>query len=313
MWKALWYQIDRLVTDLWERIPSLWDLGLFTIDKNAITLGQIIASLLLLVVGYFVVRKLTRHLESHILKRMEVQASVSHAISTFILYFSMVILVLFTLRLMNIPIAVFTVIGGAIAVGVGLGSQNIVNNFISGLIVILEHPVRPGDIVEVEGITGEVERIGARATRIKSVDNTHIVVPNSSFLEKNVLNWTLHDSIIRREVDVGVIYGSPTRQVEKLLKAAVFGNKMVLKIPEPIVFFKAFGNSALEFSISFWIRVRRIMDLRTVPSDICFRIDDLFRKNGIVVAFPQKDLHFRNSLQVEWKKPPSVSEYSSSD
>ena len=307
MWKALWYQIDRLITDLWEKIPSLWDLSIFTVDKNAITLGQIIASLLLLIVGYFVIRKMTRHLDAHILRRMEVQASVSNAISTFILYFLMVILILFTLRLMNIPIAVFTVIGGAIAVGVGLGSQNIVNNFISGLIVILEHPIRPGDIVEVEGVTGEVERIGARATRIKSVDNTHIVVPNSSFLEKNVLNWTLHDPIIRREVDVGVIYGSPTQQVEELLKSAVLGHKRVLKKPEPIVFFKAFGNNSLEFSISFWIKVKLIMDLRTVPSDICFRIDDLFRKNGIVVAFPQKDLHFRTPLRVEWKDSTSVS------
>jgi len=302
MWQALWYQIDRFITNLWERIPSLWDLTLFTIDTNPITLGQIIASVFLLFVGYYAVRKLTRHLELHILKRMEVQASVSHAISTFLLYFAMVVLILFTLRLLNIPIAIFTVIGGAIAVGVGLGSQNIVNNFISGLIVILEQPVRPGDIVKVEGVTGEVERIGARATRIRSVDNTHIVVPNSSFLEKNVLNWTLHDSIIRREVDVGVIYGSPTRKVEEMLKTAVYGHKMVLKKPEPIVFFKAFGNNALEFSISFWIRVKSILDLRAVPSDICFRVDELFRENNIAVAFPQKDLHFRTPLQVEWKK-----------
>ena len=307
MWKALWYQIDLIITDLWERIPSLWNWGIFTIDKNTITIGQLIIGLLLLVMGYFLIRKMTRHMEAHILRRMEVQASVGHAVSTFVLYFLMIILVLFTLRLLNIPITVFTVIGGAIAVGVGLGSQNIVNNFISGLIVILEQPIRLGDIVEIEGVTGEVERVGARSTRIKSVDNTHIVVPNSSFLEKNVLNWTLYDPVIRRRVDVGVIYGSPTREVEKLLKVAVSENKMVLARPEPIVFFKAFGDNSLEFSISFWIKVNHIMDLKRVPSDIRFRVDELFRQNNIIIAFPQKDLHFRNPLQVEWKNPSSVS------
>ena len=304
MWKALWYQLDLILTDLWARIPGIWNWGLFKVDKNAVTLGQILVGLLLLVLGYYMIRKLTRHLETYIFKRMEVQESISHAVSTFVLYLSMVILILFTLRLLNIPITVFTVIGGAIAVGVGLGSQNILNNFISGLVVILEQPIRPGDIVEMDGLTGEVERIGARATRIRSIDNTHIVVPNSSFLEKNILNWTLSDSVVRRRVDVGVIYGSPTRKVKDLLQQAVKTHPMVLSKPVPVVFFTNFGNNSLEFSVSFWIRVKNILDLRTVPSDIRFLIDDLFRKNRIVIAFPQKDLHFRTPLEVRLKDRP---------
>ncbi len=279
---------------------------MFRIDKNAITLGQLIIGLTLLVVGYFVLRQFTRQLEKWILKRLDVQESIGHAISTFLLYFSMIVLCLFILRLLNIPITIFTVIGGALAVGIGFGSQNIMNNFISGLIVILEQPIRAGDIVEVEGLTGEVERIGARATRIKSIDNTQIVVPNSSFLEKNILNWTLSDSVVRRRVNVGVIYGSPTRQVEKLLLQAVKEHKMVLKSPQPIVFFKEFGDNSLNFSVSFWVRVTHIIELKQIPSDIRFRIDELFREHNIIIAFPQQDLHFRTPLQVEMTSSSST-------
>ena len=302
MWKALWYQIDLLITDLWAKIPGVWNLSLFKIDKNIITLGQLIIGITLLIFGYFLLRQFSRQLEKVILRRLDVQESVGHAISTFVLYFAMIILCLFTLRLLNIPITIFTVIGGALAVGIGFGSQNIMNNFISGLIVILEQPIRAGDIVEVDGLTGEVERIGARAARIKSIDNTHIVVPNSSFLEKNVLNWTLSDDVVRRRVHVGVIYGSPTRKVEELLTQAVSEHKKVLKTPNPIVFFKEFGNHSLNFSISFWVKVHHIMELKQIPSDIRFRIDELFRANNIVIAFPQQDVHFRTPIQVEVKK-----------
>ncbi|MYE07486.1 MAG: mechanosensitive ion channel [Oligoflexia bacterium] len=305
MWKALWYQIDLIITDIWAKIPGLWNWSIFKIDKNAITLGQLIIGITLLILGYYTMRQLTRHLEKFILKKLDVQESVGHAISTFVLYFSMIVLCLFTLRLLNIPITIFTVIGGALAVGIGFGSQNIMNNFISGLILILEQPVRAGDILEIDGITGEVERIGARATIIKSIDNTQIVVPNSSFLEKNILNWTLSDSVVRRRVNVGVIYGSPTRKVEELLLKAVKEHEAVLKTPKPIVFFKDFGNHALNFSVSFWVKVKNIIELKKVPSDIRFRIDELFREHNIVVAFPQQDMHFRTPLQVEVKNAHS--------
>ena len=305
MWKAIWYQMDRLSATLWEKVPDFWNSLLFKIDKNPITVGQLIIGIGLLIVGYFVLRKLLAQLERLMVRRMEVQESVGHAVSTFLLYFAMVILCLFTMRLLNIPITIFAVIGGAVAVGVGFGSQNIVNNFISGLIVILEQPIRLGDIVDVGNITGEVERIGARATTIRSIDNTNVVVPNSSFLEKNVLNWTLSDKVVRRTVDVGVVYGSPPRTVEKLLLQAVSEHKMVLGNPKPLVFFKDFGNHSLNFSISFWIQVSHVIDLKRIPSDIRYRINDLFQKNSIVIAFPQQDLHFRTPIQVEMKASSS--------
>ena len=302
MWKAFWYQIDLLLTDLWAKIPAVWGWHIFTIDKNPITLGQIITGFTLLIVGWFALRKLTYHLEKYILRQLDVQESIGHAVSTFILYFSMVVLCLFTLRLLNIPITIFAVIGGALAVGIGLGSQNILNNFISGLIIILEQPIRAGDIIEVDGLTGKVERIGSRATRVKSIDNTHIIVPNSSFLEKNILNWTLSDQVVRRIVNVGVIYGSPTDQVKELLLQAAQEHKQTLKSPHPLVLFDDFGNHSLNFSVSFWIRAHTVIELRQIPSDIRYRIDELFRQNKIVIAFPQQDTHFRTPLHVRVTK-----------
>ncbi len=306
MWKALWYQIKSTTHSLLgDKIPAILGWHIFTIDKNPITLGQLIAGCILIILGYFSLRKLTYHLEKYILKQLDVQESIGHAISTLVFYVLLIILLLFTLRLLNIPITIFTLILGAFAVGIGLGSQNIVNNFISGLIILLEQPIRPGDIVEIEGLTGKVERVRARATRVKSIDNTQIVVPNSSFLEKNIINWTLSDSIVRRIVNVGVIYGSPTLTVKKLLLQAAEEHKKTLKSPKPLVLFDEFGNHSLNFSLSFWFKANTVIELRQIPSDIRYRIDELFRQNKIVIAFPQQDTHFRTPLYVKLSQSSS--------
>jgi small-conductance mechanosensitive channel len=135
----------------------------------------------------------------------------------------------------------FTVLGGALAIGIGFGSQNVMNNFISGLILMLERPVRARDVIEVDGNHGTIENIGARSTQIRSTDGRHIIVPNSFFLESNVVNWTLSDDLMRAKVSVGVVYGSPTRQVERLIRRAV-DEERVLKTPEPIIIFEEFGH-----------------------------------------------------------------------
>lgn len=288
-------------------MPDLWKIQLLSVDGKTITLGKVITGVVLFIMGYFICRSLSKEIDNRILSRLDIDASLKHTFKTMIFYSMLIILTLFVLRLLNVPITIFTVLGGALAIGVGFGSQNIVNNFISGLILMIERPVRVGDIIETEGLKGTVENIGARSTIIKSMDNTHYVIPNSSFLEKNVLNWTLSDDVVRTKVSVGVAYGSPTRRVEELLKLAVTGHERILKYPEPLVLFSDFGDNSLNFDIFFWTRVINVMQLKLLESHVRFQIDDLFRQNQIVIAFPQRDIHIDtlSPIQVQVVEKPS--------
>lgn len=185
--------------------------------------------------------------------------------------------------------------------GIGFGSQNLVNNFLSGLILMFEQPIKVGDFIEVEGLFGEVEKIGARSTRIRAYGNKHIIVPNSSFLEKNVLNWTLADRFARLQVNVGVAYGSPVEKVRELLEKAAREEPKVISSKEPLVLFADFGDNALQFQLLFWIRLDDLNDRRVIESNVRFHIERIFREEGITIAFPQRDVHLDTTrpLQVE--------------
>jgi len=156
--------------------------------------------------------------------------------------------------------------------------------------MMVEQPVRVGDFIELEGFQGTVEMIGTRSTIVRTIDNKELIVPNSFFLEKAVLNWTLNDNIVRTSVVVGVAYGSPLRKVEELLLQAANEQPDVLKSRAPRAIFSDFGDSALVFTLLFWCQTgsRYVSE---IESDLRFRIDDLFRKNDITIPFPQRDVH----------------------
>ena len=156
---------------------------------------------------------------------------------------------------------------------------------------MVERPIRVGDVIDVGSLQGTVEEIGTRSTKVKSFDNTHVVVPNSSFLEKNVLNWTLSDNVVRYNVKVGVAYGSPARLVEKLLLEVAEGNESILRHPKPAVIFSDFADSALTFELYYYARLRTMIELKKIASEVRFSIDEKFRENGVVISFPQRDVH----------------------
>ena len=161
--------------------------------------------------------------------------------------------------------------------------------------MLIERPVKISDIVEVENIQGTVEWVGARSTRIRTFDNLRLVVPNSTLLQNKVINWSLSDDIVRREIVVGIAYGSPVKKAQNLIQQAVSEHKLVEKKPQPIVLFNDFGDNALIFRILLWIKMSRVgmshQNILQVESDIRFHIDEQFRKNNIVIAFPQQDTH----------------------
>jgi small-conductance mechanosensitive channel len=274
-----------------REVAAVWSYQLIAIDGRPLTVGKAVVALLVLAVGAPIAKAVMRRVARRVLARVGIQPGAAEAFSTLGFYVVLAGLVVFALWVAEIPLTVFTLAGGALAIGIGFGSQNILNNFISGLILLAERPIKVGDLIEVNETFGQVESIGARSTAIKTFDNFHIIVPNSTFLESNVVNWTYTDHLVRTSLVVGVAYGSPARKVEEIMLEVVSGHDKAMIPPEPVVLFEDFGDSSLVFRAMFWVVMNRPMDQKKVLSDLRFRLDERFREEEITVAFPQRDVH----------------------
>jgi len=288
-----------------EELSKAWSYVVATAPSGqVVTIGQIASVILLLFVGYFG-SKFLGYLLGRRLATTTLRPDVIHILKR-IAFFALIVLVVITaLGLLGIPLTAFAFATGAIAIGVGFGAQNIINNFISGWILMAERPIRIDDFIEIDGTYGAVESIGNRSTRIRRTDGVHLLVPNSLLLERTVVNWTLIDREVRTIVRVGVEYGSPVKQVAELILQAVKEQPEVNAEPHPSVIFEDFGDSSLVFDAYFWCDVGGEKFLRETRSAIRFRIDELFEKNGIVIAFPQRDVHLdaKNPLEIRLMSP----------
>lgn len=282
-----------------DELKTVLDAALFTAPGGrVITLGQITAVLLLLVFGYLGSR-LVGYLLGRRLAATKLRPDVVYVLKRITFFVILVLVVITALDLLGIPLTAFAFATGALAIGVGFGAQNIINNFISGWILMVERPIRIGDFIEIDNAQGVIENIGNRSTRIRRTDGVHLLVPNSLLLERTVVNWTLVDLEIRSTVRVGVAYGSPVRLVADLILQAVREQSEVKDKPAPSVIFDDFGDNALAFDAYFWCDAGGEKFLREIRSAIRFRITELFEQNGIVIAFPQRDVHLDSSSPLE--------------
>ena len=276
---------------------SLLNTVILQLGDRSITLMQVLSVPALLIFGYVLIRWGGR-LISRRLEKSTVNPDLVHLIRRVFYILAIALLIFTTLDLLNVPLTAFAFVSGAIAIGVGFGAQNIINNFISGWILMWERPIRIGDFLEVGETRGTVESINTRSTRIRRIDGVHLLIPNSQLLENTVVNWTLVDRRTRTTVRVGVAYGSPVKQVAELIEKAATEHAGILADPAPLVVFEDFGDNALIFDLYFWVLATADRDLRVTRSEIRFRIDELFREAGIVIAFPQRDVHIDGSLSL---------------
>lgn len=290
--------LDNQVESTLDTIRTIWNLKVFEVKGNVVKVSQIVLAFIMLTVGFLVSKWLTAKFENYLLNRVRVDLNTAAFIRRILYYVLIVIIVLSTLQMIQIPITMFTFLGGAIAIAFGFGAQNIFNNFISGMILMIEKPVRIGDIVEIESDTGTVEEIGARSTRFRRNDGIEVLVPNSKLLESNLINRTLSDKLVRAKINVGVAYGSDVEKVKEVLVEIISNNSNVLDNPVPDVLFEEFGDSALIFNSYFWLDVERLMGMRRITSDIRFEINRRFAEEGIVIAFPQQDIHMDASSPI---------------
>jgi small-conductance mechanosensitive channel len=282
----------------WQQSVDYLEIVLFSLNEVEITLGELLLVPAFIIGAILVVRWLIQFLVNR-MQSAGVAPDVVHLVKRLLFVLAFVSVGITVLDLISVPLTAFAFVSGAVAIGVGFGAQNIINNFISGWILMWERPIRIGDFLEVDGVArGTVETINTRSTRIRRTDGVHMLMPNSKLLENTVVNWTLVDNIIRTSVKVGVAYGSDTKRVRDLIQQAATSQVEVLNTPEPVVIFDDFGDNALAFEVYLWLSARVERDLRLIRSNIRFSIDELFAENNIVIAFPQRDIHVDGHLTI---------------
>jgi len=267
-----------------------------------LSLGAVLAFLLTLVSALALSRALRFVLEQDVLPRFALGRGVPQALSVTVQYALLVGGFLLAVSAAGVDLNRFTLLAGALGVGIGFGLQNVVNNFVSGLILLYERPVQVSDMVEVGPVFGEVRRIGIRSSTIRTWQGAEVILPNATLIQEQVINWTLSDRQRRVEVKVGVAYGSDPHQVMRLLDEVARANPDVLDEPPPSVLFTGFGNSSLDFELrAFTARFETY--LRTL-SDLTLAVHDALYAAGITIPFPQRDLHLR-SIAPELRGAPA--------
>ena len=280
-----------------QQVKHFLSQDLFTLFDITFTSGDLIAVPLIYVVGIWLMKKLA-HIATYRLRASGASADTIHLFKRLFYIIAGAILIVTTLDVMNVPLTAFAFLSGAVAIGVGFGAQNIINNFISGWILMWERPIRIGDFLEVDGARGTVETINTRSTRIRRVDGVHMLIPNSKLLENTVVNWTLIDNLTRTSLRVGVAYGSDCKLVARLIEQATVAQDDILNEPAAVVIFDDFGDNALMFETFFWVNATKERDLRQIRSRVRFTIDELFAQHNVVIAFPQRDVHLDGTLQL---------------
>ncbi len=267
-----------------------WEIGALKIS-----IGGILSMIMILAISLGIAKFIKVIIEDEFLVRTNLPKGVPAAISVTIRYFIITLGLIMALSAGGIDFGKFGLIAGALGVGIGFGLQNIVNNFISGLILVYERPVNVGDTVEVEDLMGIVGRIGVRSSNVRTFDGAEVVVPNGNLISNQLVNWTLSDNQRRVEVKVGAAYGSDPNVILELLKKAALDHEDVLKDPEPRALFEEFGDSSLNFRLLFWVHFELGIG---VKSDITVGIYNIFAENNIQIPFPQVDLHVKKDEEL---------------
>jgi small-conductance mechanosensitive channel len=261
-----------------------------TIGRLNFSIKGIVLAIVIIFITQLAVRVGRELLKEKILDKQSLERGLQDSILTITSYLGWGLGLILALGTLGVNATSLAVIFGALSIGIGFGLQNIFNNFISGLILLFERPIQVGDYVEVGGLWAEVKKINVRATVVQTFDNASVIIPNSEFISQQVTNWSFKDKRMRRQLDIGVAYGSDIELVQKTLLDLAQNTRGVLKYPRPDVLFIDHADSALIFRLRIWVHVD---DFWTVPSQIRCDIDRRFRELAIEIAFPQRDLHIR--------------------
>ena len=285
--------MSETLSRLWAEIQTVLNYPLLKLGESQLTLNGVLKLLALLALLLVTERYLRRLLRRRILSLTHLEPDLQFAVSRFAGYCFLAVGFFVTLRVVGVDLSSLAVVAGALGIGLGFGLQNVVSNFVSGLIILAERPIGIGHRIEVSGVAGQVTRINWRSTTVVTNDNITIIVPNSDFISHAVTNWSYGDPKVRLRLPVGVAYGTEIEKLRGLLLEVAAENPAVLKGPAPSVRFLGFGDSALNFELAVWT-ITMAQSPTRFRSDLFIAIERKLRENHVVIPFPQRDLHVRS-------------------
>lgn len=276
-----------------NELSDILNAPLFYIQRTPVTLISFIGAILFFLAAYLISWTLQRTLRLKIFPRFKLAEGLQYTFLRLAHYFFMFLGLLLGLQFIGLNLSSLAVIAGLLSVGIGFGLQNIASNFVAGIILLFERPIKIGDRITVGDTHGDVQEIKIRSTTIITPDHIAIIVPNSDFVSGRVINWSYGDPRVRLHLSVGVSYRSDVDQIKQILLETARSHPQVLPHPEPDVGFTAFGDSALQFDLLFWVGeakggVRVLSDLR-------YQLYQRFKENGIEIPFPQREIHLKTS------------------
>ena len=284
--------MDQII-DFLEPVGAFMQIPLYSIGPTTITLGTVLYLTVLVVALFYVTGKLKTWMIEGLLSRSQVDLGIRHSVGAIVRYIVVTVGLLVILQTAGIDMSTLTVLFGAIGIGIGFGLQTVTNNFVSGLILLFERPIKIGDRIEVGHVTGDVVDISARATTVVTNDNIAIIIPNSEFITSTVTNWSYTTRDVRFNFPVGVSYREDPEVVRRLLLEVADSHAGVLKERKPDVLLQEFGESSLQFILRVWTR-----DYTDRPgvlrSELNYAISLKFRQHGIEIPYPQRDIHIKD-------------------
>ncbi len=294
-----WYaSVAETVSGGWDSSKRIWNIpitkyeetieidGQKVVQIRFVSLGSIIMAVTLFLIAYFIAARISRRVQRILVHRRLIGENQARTLRTWLMLIVAFLLALATLNSLSIPLTIFAFLAGALAIGVGFGTQTIIKNFISGIILLFERKVRVGDIIEVDGTHGVVSEINTRSSIVRGFNGIENLIPNSLFLENRVVNWTLNSRLLRRELTVGVVYGSPARTVIDILNDSADRHGLILKDPAPFAVMSNFGATLVEFTLYFWIELNDKTNSHVVASDLRIMIEKGLTELGVSLHPP---------------------------
>ena len=290
--------IGKFTTATQGVIQKIWSFGLMTFEDHLVvdgqtltrtipvTLGMLLRALLFFVIAYAVFSKIANRIQQSLITRGHVADAQARTLRNWLMMAVGVLLAIGTLSFLKIPLTVFAFFGGALAIGLGFGTQTLIKNFISGIIVLVERKVRVGDVLDVDGIVGTVTEINTRSSIIHSAEDVETIIPNSLFLENRVTNWTLSNSRTRRNLRIFVAYGTAPEKMIQILMETAAQYPSILKHPKPFATFEEFGERSMIFCLYFWLELDAANNATIVTSDLRVLLSNRFSEEGIQ-TYPQ--------------------------
>jgi small-conductance mechanosensitive channel len=286
-------------TDILSAIQDFLNLRLFNLQDTPVTIMSLVIFIVFLSVFLFLGSFIRRFLQGKFLDKFEIDSGLKYTLSRVAQYIIVVLGILISFQFVGIDLTSLAVIFGLLSVGIGFGLQNVTSNFISGLIIMFERPISVGDRVEVDDIEGDVIEISIRSTKVRTINNISIIVPNSKFVENNVVNYSHGDPSFRLDINVGVAYSSDLDTVLKALNEVANEHPGVMKTPKHQVHLVEFGDSAWDMQLRVWIS--NVKERYRFRNEFNQAIVRKFAEYDIEIPFPQRDLHVRSTVDVPIK------------